>query len=444
MIVPNRDIRSTEKPTLSVAELLEKAGVCVQRSVALGSDGMGERHNVPMSPPRVGLLVETRVGPGRDILRGIARYVRESGPWALHLEARNEMFQEGWSPKWLDGWKGQGVVARFDTQSIFQAVKRAGVPAVDVLGDMKEGHFPVVHVDDAAIGRLAAELLLERGFRQFGFVARVNERWSEKREEAFTQAVRQNGCECHILQAGDFEQLPEAWDDFVDQAAKWIHDQPKPMGLMLCCDQIGPLMAQACRQANTAVPEEVAMIGVDNDEPICAICDPPLTSVCPNHEEVGYQAAALLDRMMAGDPWPKEPHLVPPRTIVVRHSSDVSAIEDPVVSSVLSIIRQHACSGLQVHEVARHAPVSRSVLQRRFRAVLGRSVHDEIVRLQLRKAQELLLESDLPVRIVAAKSGFKHPEYMGSVFKAHVGMTPGQYRRKGQTGAVRAAGDGAR
>jgi LacI family transcriptional regulator len=430
MILPNRDIESIENPSASTAELLAESGVCVRRSTLLGSDGMADRSNTPPSPPRVGLLVETRVGPGRDILRGVARYVRESGPWALHLEARNEMFQEGWEPKWLTGWKGQGVIARFETHSIFNAVKRAGVPAVDVLGDMKDRHFPLVHVDDAAIGRLAAELLLERGFRQFGFVARINERWSEKRQEAFTSAVQQNGCDCHVLQASDFEELPEAWDTFVDEAAKWIRQQPKPMGLMLCCDQIGPLMTQACRQAGIAVPEEVAMIGVDNDEPLCAICDPPLTSVCPNHEEVGYQAAALLDRMMSGEPWPKEPTLVPPRTIVVRHSSDVSAIEDPVVSSVLSIIRQHACSGLQVHEVAKHTPVSRSVLQRRFRAVLGRSVHDEIVRLQLRKAQELLRETDLPVHVVAAKSGFKHPEYMGSVFKAHVGMTPGQYRRK--------------
>ena len=174
------------------------------------------------------------------------------------------------------------------------------------------------------------------------------------------------------------------------------------------------------------------MIGVDNDEPLCLICDPPLSSVSANHEAVGYHAAALLDRMMAGEPWPKQPQFIPPGQVVIRHSSDVSAIEDPIVSAALSLIRQHACNGLQVHEVARHVPVSRSVLQRRFRAVLGRSVHDEITRLQLRKAEELLRETDLPVRTVAAKVGFKHPEYMGAVFKTHLGVTPGQYRRRYQ------------
>jgi LacI family transcriptional regulator len=391
--------------------------------------------------PRVGLLIETQVGPGRDILRGVARYVRESGPWALHLEARNQMFVEGWEPTWLSKWSGHGIIARFETSSIVNAVRRAGVPAVDVLGDAKERHFPLVHVDDHAIARTAATHLIERGFTQFGFVARANEPWSDKRLESFTRAVGERGFTCSVLQAGDFEELPEEWDSFIERVAAWITAQPKPLGLMLCSDRVGPLVTQACRQAGVAVPEEVAMIGVDNDEPLCAICDPPLTSVDPNHEEVGYQAAALLDRMMTGEPWPTEPNLVTPRAVVVRQSSDISAIDDPIITYALSMIREHACSGLQVRDVAEHAPVSRSVLQRRFRAVLGRSVHDEIVRVQLRKAQELLSETELPLRVVAEKAGFNHQEYMGAVFKSHLGMTPGQYRRREQPTKAAAEAD---
>ena len=393
------------------------------------------------SVPRVGLLIETQVGPGRDILRGVARYVREGGPWALHLEARNQMFQEGWEPAWLNNWEGHGIIARFETSTIVNAVRRAGVPAVDVLGDAKDRHFPLVHVDDHAIARTAALHLLDRGFTQFGFVARANEPWSDKRLAGFSRAVGERGFTCSVLQAGDLDELPEEWDSFIGQTAAWIAAQPKPLGLMLCSDRIGPLVTQACRQAGVAVPEEVAMIGVDNDEPLCAICDPPLTSVDPNHEEVGYQAAALLDKMMAGEPWPTVPTLVAPRTVVVRQSSDISAIDDPIVSFALSMIREHACSGLQVRDVAEHAPVSRSVLQRRFRAVLGRSVHDEIVRMQLRKAQELLSETDLPLRTVAEKAGFNHQEYMGAVFKTRLGMTPGQYRRREQPGKATADAD---
>ena len=205
---------------------------------------------------------------------------------------------------------------------------------------------------------------------------------------------------------------------------------------MICWDTIGPPVTQACREAGVAVPEEVAIVGVDNDETLCSICDPPLTSVCPNHEEVGYQGAALLDRMMAGEPAPKQQMLLQPRMIVVRQSTDVSAIEDPAISQALRMIREHACNGLQVREVAEHVPISRSVLQRRFQAVVGRSVHDEIVRVQLRKAEELLRETDLSIGSVAEKAGFNHQEYMGAVFKSRTGMTPREYRRRFQSEGV--------
>jgi LacI family transcriptional regulator len=386
--------------------------------------------------PRVGVLVETQVGPGRDILRGIARYVRESGPWALHLEARPQIFIEGWEPKWMQNWKGQGIIARFDTHSMLNAVKRLKVPAVDVLGDMKDSPHPVVHVDDIAIARMAAEHLLERGFRNFGFVAHAGERWSDNRHDAFASAVGGQGYECTVLQANDLHEIPEAWDQLIENAASWIQSQPKPLGLMLCNDGVGPMITQACRQVGIAVPEEVAIVGVDNDEPICAICDPPLSSVDPNHEEVGYQAAALLDRMMQGESASREPLLLKPRAIAVRQSSAVSAIEDPIVSAAMSMIREHACNGLQARDVAERSPVSRSVLPRRVRAVLGRSVHEEIVRVQLRKAEELLRDTDLALRTVAEKAGFKHQEYMGAVFKTRLGMTPGQYRKRNQTTAT--------
>jgi LacI family transcriptional regulator len=190
-----------------------------------------------------------------------------------------------------------------------------------------------------------------------------------------------------------------------------------------------------------AVPEEVAIVGVDNDETLCSICDPPLSSVCPNHEEVGYQGAALLDRMMAGEPAPKQRILLQPRMIVVRQSTDVSAIEDPAISQALRLIREHACNGLQVREVAEHVPLSRSVLQRRFQAIVGRSVHDEIIRVQLRKAEELLRETELPIGSIATKAGFNHQEYMGAVFKSRTGMTPREFRKRFRTDAVDANGE---
>jgi LacI family transcriptional regulator len=166
------------------------------------------------------------------------------------------------------------------------------------------------------------------------------------------------------------------------------------------------------------------------------ICDPPLTSVCPNHEEVGYRAAELLDRIMSGRETlavaAKSPLIIAPRGVVVRQSSNVLAIDDPIISAALTMIREHACNGLQVSDIADRVPVSRSVLQRRFQAALKCSVHDEILRVQLEKAQELLRHSDLSIRDVAEKSGFRYSEYMASVFKARLGQTPRQYRERSQ------------
>ncbi len=224
------------------------------------------------------------------------------------------MFVEGWHPKWLDDWRGKGIIARLETDSLVEALKRTGVPAVDVLGDARHSTFPLVHVDDASISRMAAEHLIDRGFKQFGFVARAHEPWSDRRLAAFKDEVTKRGFDCAVLNVENIYEIEETFTTFIDHAAQWIAKQPKPLGLMLCNDTFGPPITQACRQAAVvAVPEEVAIVGVDNDEPICAICDPPLSSVDPNHEEVGYQAAALLDRMMAGKDFPSSPLLVSPK-----------------------------------------------------------------------------------------------------------------------------------
>ena len=397
----------------------------------------------PIDVPGVALLVETQTGVGRDALRGIARYARESGPWALRHEPRFEQFHEGWVPSWLNTWQGSGVIGRLGTDAMVEAVRHARVPAVDLLGQHSDGIFPQILPDDIAIGRLAAEHLIERGFRNFGFIGWRHANWSDLRCSGFTEVLSSRGFECADFELSGFFDLPESWDQFLEQAAKWIRAQPKPLGLMLCYDQIGPPVTQACREVGVAVPEEVAVVGVDNDEPICTICDPPLTSVCPNHEEVGYRAAELLDQIMTGrqsmDKAAEAPLLIPPRTIVVRQSSSVQAIEDPIISSALTMIREHACNGLQVSDIADRVPVSRSVLQRRFQAALKCSVHDEILRVQLEKAQELLRDSDLSIRDVAQKSGFRYSEYMAAVFKARLGMTPRRYRARSQSSAARPA-----
>jgi LacI family transcriptional regulator len=199
---------------------------------------------------------------------------------------------------------------------------------------------------------------------------------------------------------------------------------------MVCSDQRGALFLEACRRAGAAVPDEVAVAGVDNDEALCDVCNPPLSSVEAGHELVGFEAAAMLDRLMQGRPAPREPLLIQPRGIAVRSSTEVSAIADRQLAAALRLIREHAATGLKVDQIAREVGLSRSVLQRRFRATLRRSVHGEILNARIRRARELLIGSDLSLAEVAERAGFRHQEYLGAVLKTRLGKTPLEVRRE--------------
>jgi LacI family transcriptional regulator len=172
------------------------------------------------------------------------------------------------------------------------------------------------------------------------------------------------------------------------------------------------------------------VVGVDNDEPLCEVCNPPLSSVLPNHFQVGYQAATLLHDLMEGHPTPSGLRSIEPQGIVTRASSDVLAVDDPIVATALGIIRATACDSVGVDEIAERAGVSRSVLQRRFRAALGRTIHDQIIACRIKRAAELLTATDLPLATIAERCGFHHQEYMGAVFKARLGLSPARLRKE--------------
>lgn len=379
----------------------------------------------PNSRRHVALLVETSLASGRDILCGIARYVREHEPWALYHEPRS---LEESVPRWLRSWKGDGIIARIQNPSIAAAVKATGLPVVDVLGVVPAEKFPLVHVDDRAVATAAVEHLRERGFRNFAYFGIERENWSECRRDSFAEAVEASGGKAAVYE------LPRAaadsWETIEDDLAAWIRELPKPVGVMVCSDQRGPLVLEACRRAGCEVPDEVAVVGVDNDVPLCQVCHPPLSSVQPGHDQVGYEAAALLERFMNRGGNPKAPILVAPQAVITRQSSDVLAIEDRPIAAALRLIRESAGQGIRVESLARQVGLSRSVFQRRFRAVLKRSVHQEILNARLKRAQALLAETDLSLAEIAERTGFKHQEYLGAVFKGRVGTTPALFRRR--------------
>lgn len=381
----------------------------------------------PVSRPKVALIVDTSLASGRGILRGIGDYVRQHVPWSIYHEPRG---LDDPAPKWLHGWDGDGIIARVQNKKIAAAVKATGLPVVDLLGMVPEFKFPLLHVDNGAVSRLAAEHLLERGFRRFAFCGFAGVYWSDVRRDAFQQAVRAAGCTC------DFHYLPplapaaRSRDRMEARLTCWVSNLPKPVAVMACCDPPGVMLLEACRRGGVAVPEEAAVIGVDNDEPLCMIADPPLSSVNSNHERVGFEAAALLDRLMSGECPPDSAVHVQPQGVVARTSTDVLAIDDAEMAAIVRFIRERACEGINVRDVVSFSGLSRSTLIRRAQKVLGRSLHAEIVRVRLQRACRLLAETDLSLEAVTSNSGFKHRQYLYKVFQDKFGETPAEYRKR--------------
>ena len=226
---------------------------------------------------------------------------------------------------------------------------------------------------------------------------------------------------------------PGQWKQQQRALAEWLQGLPKPVGVMATNDLMGQQILEACNRLPLEVPDQVAVVGADNDEPICRIAWPPLSSVIINDQQRGYQAAAVLDRMMSGERPPTEPVYIEPVGVATRASTDIMAIEEAAIVKALRFIREHAHERISVDDVVDQVPLSRSVLERRFRKVVGRSVNNEIVRLRLNKAIELLSETNLEPKSIARRVGFGSQSYMNTVFEKKLGRTPGSYRRLSRT-----------
>ncbi len=379
--------------------------------------------------PHVAFILETSMAHGREILHGVAEYVRENGPWTVHLDHRS---MEDPLPPWIKEWQGDGIIARL-SPALAEAVLKTGIPTVDLDDQAPSSGLPTVQCDHEAIGTLAAEHLLERGFTQFAFLGYPQFRWSKRRFEGFAARVRAAGFHCEEYcqaQPVTWGHQLVSWEAEIDAVARWIAAQPKPFGLMTCNDFRGIQALDACRRAGVSVPEEVAVIGVDNETLACELANPPLSSVIPDCRRIGYQAAEMLDRLMRGE-CPAGPRQdVSPSGIAVRASTEIMAIEDPLVADAMRFIREQACEGIRVEDVLDQVSVSRSVLQRRFRKAIGQTVHDAIARVRMGRVKQLLAETDLSLAAVADRAGFAHVEYLSAAFRKATGSTPGTYRRE--------------
>jgi LacI family transcriptional regulator len=377
-------------------------------------------------------LVEASNAYGRGLLEGIHRHLRAHGPWTIFLPEHGR----GMPPlELLAGWQGDGIIARIETPAIaaaIQKLRRGGrLAVVDVSAARLLSGVPYVETDDAAIARLAAEHFIERDFRQLAFLGDDRFRWSGNRRDAFVAAARDRPVSVYKPRGRG---RPGTAEDAAIE--EWLVSLPKPVGLFACYDLRGRQAVEACRRAGLAVPDQVAVLGVDDDAVLCGLTTPPLSSVIPDAIGAGRLAAELLEQLLGGDELDHEEWLLPPLGIATRQSTDVLAIDDELIVAAVRLIRERACTGIKVADVVRALGVSRRVLESRFLRRVGHTPHEEIARVQFRRVEQLLAETDLPLATIAIRAGFRHPETMTVAFTRRHGVPPSQWRRKRSAPAI--------
>jgi LacI family transcriptional regulator len=377
-------------------------------------------------PPRVALLIETTRTYTRELLAGVRRYVAAHGPWSCFIELRA---LESGPPPWLNKWDGDGIISRTQTQEMANVIAATGLPAVELRATYLRSRLPFVGMDSALVGQMVAEHFFDRGYRNFAAYTLHTERFFEERVQRFVGTVKERGGSVSLLPEPISDRAAD-WEKGQARLMAWLAELPKPIGIFAANDQLGVRLLDACQRAGIAVPEEVAVVGAENEETLCAFANPPLTSVRFDGATVGFAAAELLARLMRGGAQPKGATLFPPKGIVVRRSSDEYVINDRLVAHAARMIRENAVSGLNVDDLCRKLNASRSTLDRRMKAALNRTPKDEILRVRFREVERLLRETDLTIEAIAEQSGFAYSHYLQSAFKEAFGQTPGEFRRK--------------
>ena len=367
------------------------------------------------------LLLETSREFGRELLNGIARYSKVHGPWSFYLEPRG---LKSSIPR-IKNWNADGIIMR---NSVISAdLINLKLPTILVLHESRRlKHLPVVITDSHVIAQLASEHLLNRGLKNFAYCGYDDYEWSNERKQFFHEIINESGYSVNDYKKG---KTNISWDKEQVLLKNWLLKLPRPIGILACNDDRGQQILEACKAARLNVPEEVAVIGVDNDPIICGFCDPPLTSIALNNEYAGYVIAELLDKLMSGEQMKGQEIKVTATHVVKRQSTDTLFVEDEAVAEAVRYIRENARNKIRVNEVVSKTCLSRRSLESRFRKFIHRSIQEEIRRVRTDLITQMLIETNLSISEITAMFNFTGVEHISRYFKKEKGMGLREFRK---------------
>jgi len=359
------------------------------------------------------------------LLEGILDFAQRQGSWSVFLP---EQERGATPPNWLANWKGDGMIARIETDAIAKVIRRFKGPVVDLSAARYMPGVPWADTDDRAIVELAVGHFLERGFKDFAYCGDPGFEWSNLRCRNFIELAKQHHRQVHVHESIHRYDPAFTIDNEKKRLSKWLRSLPRPVAILACYDFKAKMLLDVCRELGVSVPEDIAILGIDNDRLLCEFANPPLSSIIHDTQRTGFQAAMLLERMMNGESVGNERLVTSPLGICTRQSTDILAIDDREVVSAMRYIREHAIHNIRIADVLRHTSLSRRVFEVRFRKAVGRTPHEEIQRIRINRVKQLLDQNELSIAEVASLAGYEHAEYMAAAFRRETGESPSEYR----------------
>ncbi|HUC90457.1 MAG TPA: helix-turn-helix domain-containing protein [Paenibacillus sp.] len=365
-----------------------------------------------VSEKQVALFIEPSNGYDKGLLKGIQQYTKENQSWSVYIGD----CEEGGDFTWLANWKGNGILARIESEQLADFIVKLNLPTVALCATGLEPDLPSLVTSEMLTAQTAAEYFLDRGIRSFATFREARHEAYVGLNDHFRACLTQRGYPCNAFisaYAGKSEIEKQI------RIARWLDDLPKPIGILACSQE--DVLVETCLLAGYDIPADVSIIGCDREELLYVKLDRQLSTVIVNSVKAGYNAAALLDQMMA-------------KQASQHGNAEAVAMMDPIsrkdklVSEALDFIHHYACDGITVMDILNELPLSRRVLEHRFRKVLGRTPHEEIMAVRLKYVKQLLAETNLSLIAIADRAGFKHTEYLSVVFKREVGISPSRYR----------------